>query len=52
MHAKADLQVIDELGVKKTLVEWIKQHQHQSVIDGWVTIGCQEGTKQRYMLHG
>lgn len=49
-HAKSDLSLIDERGVKKTLVEFIKQNSQKKRIDTWVTMGSTDKTKQRMRL--
>jgi hypothetical protein len=49
-HARADLNLQDSKGVKKTLVEYIKQHEHQKVIDEWVTLGATGPTRQKVRI--
>jgi len=49
-HAKANLLIFDERGVKYTLVEYIKKNQHKQVIDAWVTIGNTSKTRQEARL--
>jgi hypothetical protein len=49
-HARADFNLQDSNGVKKTLVEYIKQREHQKVIDEWVTLGATGPTRQKVRL--
>jgi hypothetical protein len=48
--AKADLTLRDKHGVKYDMVQCIKAHEHEKVIDEWVTIGCTMPTQQQVRL--
>lgn len=49
-HARADLTLSDERGVRYTLTEYLKVHANQPVIDAWVTVGATASTRQRVRL--
>ena len=50
-HARADVQITDAAGVKRSLPELVKQRgKKQAVIDEWVTIGSQRSSQQRVRL--
>lgn len=49
-HARADLMLTDERGVRSTLTEYLKLHAKQPVIDAWVNVGATAATRQRVRL--
>lgn len=49
-HARADLTLTDERGVRYTLTEYLQVHAKQPVIDAWVTLGASASTRQRVRL--
>lgn len=49
-HARADWQITDAQGIKKSLPQFLKSRSKQKVIDEWVTLGSQRSTQQRVRL--